>query len=124
MEYIQDPKDAWAILSDRFQPDGIVSRDSIFLQWVYLRFDGKDLQRYCQDYKKALQTCAEVDIKLDEDLQIYPFIAQITPFFETYATALRLQISQHQAKNGRGSMPFNLNEVIRTALHVCLRIPL
>ena len=116
LEHTQDPKDAWTILSDRFQPDDIVSKYSIFLQWVYLRFDGKDLQKYCRDYEKALQTCAAVDIKLDEDLQIDHFIAQITPFFEFYTTLLRLQISQHQAKNGRGSMPFNLNEVIKTAL--------
>ena len=116
LEFTQDPKAAWDILNERFQPDGIVSRYSIFLQWVYLSFDGKNLQKFCQDYENALKTCAQVDIILDQDLQIYPFIAQITPFFENYATALRLQIGQHQSKCGRGSMPFTLNEVIRTAL--------
>ena len=92
LEWSTDPHATWNYLENQYQPLGISQRYEAFMDFMDLRYDGKNITTYCQQYQVRLQRCRQLDIALDNDLMMYPFIREITPYFEGYAVLLRTQM--------------------------------
>ena len=89
LEWSMDPRATWTHLEKQYQPLGKLQRLEAYMDFRNLRYDGKDLTTFCQEYQGKLQRCRQLGITQDEDLVIYPFIQEITPYFEAYAVCLR-----------------------------------
>ena len=115
LEWSTDPHATWNYLENQYQPLGISQRYEAFMDFMDLRYDGKNITTYCQQYQVRLQRCRQLDIALDNDLMMYPFIREITPYFEGYAVLLRTQMDNHTGK--KGTAPFTLDQIVSRVLH-------
>ena len=52
-----------------------------YMDFTNLRYDGKDITTFCQLYQVKLQRCRQLSITQDDDLMVYPFIQEITPYY-------------------------------------------
>ena len=114
LNWSADPHATWKHLEQQCQALGISQRFEAYMEFLNLRHDGKDITTFCQQYQVKLQRGRQLGIPHDDDLVLYPFIQEITPYFEAYAVLLGTQMGSHTGQ--KGTTQFTLDPIVSRVL--------
>ena len=108
-------EEAWDTLRKRYQPPGMAYRCSAWLDWVSFDWNGKDLDKFCNQYMQKLHAMDAIGVEIKEEFRIYMFIQRIDPYFKNFAADLHYRMrNTSEAKTGQ--LPFTLEGVISRLL--------
>jgi hypothetical protein len=80
-----------------YKPTGQAYEFSVYLEWENLRYDGKDLETFVDNYRGKLQQLKSTTLKISDSQALYRLLILVEPFFQQFAATIRHQLRQEQA---------------------------
>ena len=116
LESCNTAKDAWDQLGKSLAPLG--NTHQVFMDWINMTFDGRDLGKFCSDFQNGMETSAQLGMDIGSSMSIHIFIGRISDHFESHGANLREQMRRSTTTNTMGQivLPFTLQEVISGVL--------
>jgi hypothetical protein len=91
-ELLTTSKELWNSLASTYSSSGIASKFAKYQDWLLMDFDGKNIEKFCSDYKSALLSIASCGLTVDEEIKVFTLLIKVKPYYESFAANIRQQI--------------------------------
>lgn len=83
------------------------------MDWWNLRYDGKNLERFCLRYEKLVRESAQTHMRVSSYLAVYQFLMVIGEHYPTFAAMQRAELGRLEPLAEGEECPLELGRVMR-----------
>ena len=92
-------RQVWTFLDSQYEPEGMAQEYSAWQKFRDVHYDGKELPKFLEDYRLAVNDLETSHVQLEERIKVYNLIACVAPYFESFAANKREQFRQMRRKD-------------------------
>lgn len=89
-------KDVWNHLA-QYKPSGLSYEFSVYLEFENLRFDGKNLESFIDNYRGKLEQLKPTSLKISETQALFRFLVLLESYFPQFTATIRQQLRDRLA---------------------------
>jgi hypothetical protein len=74
-------RQVWTFLDSQYEPEGMAQEYSAWQKFRDVHYDGKELPKFLEDYRLAVNDLETSHVQLEERIKVYNLIACVAPYF-------------------------------------------
>jgi hypothetical protein len=82
-------KELWDSLTSTYLSTGIASKFARYQDWLLKDFDGKNIEKFCSDYKSALLNITSCGLIVDEEIKVFTLLIKVKPYHKSFVAKIR-----------------------------------
>lgn len=85
-------KQLWDALASTYLSSGIANKFARYQDWLLMNFDGKNVEKFCSDYKSALLRIASCGLTVNKEIKVFTLLIKVKLYYESFAANIHQQI--------------------------------